>query len=114
MQPGHGAAGKAKAQWKRFQQDDKAAFGRWMASTFGALLSRLREIKAAVHAREALIQEVEMRLRESPEPAQQSASRLSAPCATGSLAAPGFAWWQALWNKLLSPLPNCNAVAQTP
>ena len=23
-------------------------------------------------------------------------------------------WWQAIWEKLLSPLPNCNAVAQHP
>ena len=27
---------------------------------------------------------------------------------------PHRAWWQAIWAKLLSPLPNCNAVAQTP
>lgn len=27
---------------------------------------------------------------------------------------PHRAWWQAIWQKLLSPLPNCNAVAQTP
>lgn len=23
-------------------------------------------------------------------------------------------WWRAIWDKLLSPFPNCNAVAQTP
>jgi hypothetical protein len=27
---------------------------------------------------------------------------------------PQRAWWQQIWTKLLSPLPNCNAVAQTP
>ena len=27
---------------------------------------------------------------------------------------PHQAWWQQIWTKLLSPLPNCNAVAQTP
>jgi hypothetical protein len=27
---------------------------------------------------------------------------------------PHRAWWQQVWAKLLSPLPNCNAVAQTP
>ena len=53
---------KAKAEWKRFQQEDKAAFDRWMASTFGALLSGLREIEAAVSSREALIREVEMEM----------------------------------------------------
>ncbi len=53
---------KAKAQWKRFQQEDQAAFKRWVAATFGALLSRVREIEAAVQAREALIQDVEMEM----------------------------------------------------
>ena len=24
------------------------------------------------------------------------------------------AWWRCLWEKLLSPFPNCNAVAQSP
>ena len=27
---------------------------------------------------------------------------------------PHQAWWQQIWAKLLGPLPNCNAVAQTP
>ncbi len=27
---------------------------------------------------------------------------------------PHRAWWQQIWAKLLSPLPNCNAAAQTP
>ena len=27
---------------------------------------------------------------------------------------PHRAWWQQIWAKLLSPLPNCHAVAQTP
>ena len=27
---------------------------------------------------------------------------------------PHRAWWQAIWEKLLSPYPNCNAVAQRP
>jgi hypothetical protein len=51
---------KTKAEWKRFQQDDQAAFGRWVASTFGALLTQIREIEEAVRAKEALVQEVEM------------------------------------------------------
>lgn len=53
---------KAKADWKRFQQEDQAAFSRWVASTFGALLSQVREIEATVRAREALVQEVEMEM----------------------------------------------------
>ena len=24
------------------------------------------------------------------------------------------AWWTEVWEKLLSPLPNCNSVGQTP
>ena len=27
---------------------------------------------------------------------------------------PKRAWWNQVWEKLLSPFPNCNAVAQTP
>ena len=27
---------------------------------------------------------------------------------------PQRSWWQQIWEKLLSPLPNCNAVAQSP
>ena len=50
---------KAKAEWKRFQSEDKAGFDRWMAATFGALLSRLREIEALVSAKAALVREVE-------------------------------------------------------
>lgn len=53
---------KAKAEWKRFQQEDQAAFSRWVASTFGALLSQVRETEAVVRAKEALVQEVEMEM----------------------------------------------------
>jgi hypothetical protein len=28
--------------------------------------------------------------------------------------APRRAWWQMIWEKILSPFPNCNAVAQSP
>lgn len=27
---------------------------------------------------------------------------------------PQRGWWQAIWEKILSPIPNCNAVAQAP
>jgi hypothetical protein len=53
---------KAKAEWKRFQAEDRAPFDRWMASTFGVLLSRLREIEAAVRSREELMREVEVEM----------------------------------------------------
>ena len=50
---------EAKAEWKRFMSEDKAVFDRWMASTFGAQLSRLREIEALVREKEMLVREVE-------------------------------------------------------
>lgn len=53
---------KAKAEWKRFQTEDKAPFERWMAATFGALLSRLRETEARLHEKEALVREVDLEM----------------------------------------------------
>ena len=53
---------KAKTEWKRFQTEDKAPFERWMAATFGALLSRLRETEARLHEKEALVHEVDMEM----------------------------------------------------
>jgi len=50
---------KAKAEWKRFQQEDVAAYARWNAATFGPLLSRKRELEEAIDAKEMLILEVE-------------------------------------------------------
>jgi hypothetical protein len=31
-----------------------------------------------------------------------------------ALSAKAWAWWRTLWEKLLNPFPNCNAVPQTP
>jgi hypothetical protein len=53
---------KAKAEWKRFQQEDQAAFSRWVNATFGALLSQIREIDADVYTKEALVHEVDMEM----------------------------------------------------
>lgn len=53
---------KVKADWKRFEQEDKPAFERWMAATFGALLSCLRENDSLVREKDALIHEVEMEM----------------------------------------------------
>src|SRR5688572_13236056 len=50
---------KARADWQRFQQKDKPAFERWMAQTFGALMTELREINTHIHEKEALIEAVE-------------------------------------------------------
>ncbi len=54
--------GRAKAEWKRFEVEDKTAFARWSAATFGPLLSRLRETEAALHEKEALMREVDFEL----------------------------------------------------
>lgn len=53
---------RAKTEWRRFQQEDHAGYERWRAATFGALLSRLREIEAAIRTKEELIREVEMEM----------------------------------------------------
>ena len=53
---------KVRAEWKRFDHEDKPAFSRWVAATFGALLSRQREIEALIREKEALVQEVEREL----------------------------------------------------
>jgi len=50
---------KARREWKRYEREDQPAYQRWMASTFGALMSRLRELEARVHEKENLVREVE-------------------------------------------------------
>jgi len=50
---------KLQVEWRQFETEDKPAFARWMAATFGALLSELREIEPLLREKEALIQEVE-------------------------------------------------------
>ncbi len=50
---------KARADWKRFEQEDRPAFERWRAITFGPLLSALREVCGKIQEKEALIDEVE-------------------------------------------------------
>jgi len=53
---------KAQAEWRRFEEEDKPAFARWMAATFGALLSRIRETAAQIQEKESWIAEVEMEM----------------------------------------------------
>ena len=50
---------KMRAEWRRFEQEDRPAFERWRAATFGPLLSRQRETEALLREKEALILEVE-------------------------------------------------------
>src|SRR5258708_6972089 len=50
---------KLRAEWKRFEHEDKPAFERWMAATFGPLLSELREQESLLREKQALVHEVE-------------------------------------------------------
>jgi hypothetical protein len=51
---------KIRAEWQRFDREDKPAFDRWMAVTFGALLTQLRDSESALREKELLVQEVEV------------------------------------------------------
>jgi hypothetical protein len=51
---------KARAEWRRFDREDKPAFERWMAGRFGAVLTELRELDLALREKEQLIAEVEI------------------------------------------------------
>jgi hypothetical protein len=50
---------KARAELRRFEQEDRPSFGRWMAATFGALLTELRDNVHLIHEQEVLIQDAE-------------------------------------------------------
>lgn len=52
----------ARAELRRFEQEDRPSFGRWMAATFGALLTELRENARVIYEQQALIEEVEMEM----------------------------------------------------
>ncbi len=53
---------KARAELRCFEQEDRPSFARWMAATFGALLTELREKARLVHERQALVDEVELEM----------------------------------------------------
>lgn len=53
---------RARAEWRRYEVEDKAAFARWQAATFGALLSRQREIESALQEKAALLREVDFEM----------------------------------------------------
>src|SRR5580692_4848969 len=50
---------KLRAELRHFEQEDQPAFGRWMAATFGALLTELRDNGQLILEQEGLIYEVE-------------------------------------------------------
>jgi hypothetical protein len=53
---------KARAEWRRFDREDRPAFERWMAATFGGMLTKIREVEARVGEKEMFIAEVEMEM----------------------------------------------------
>ncbi len=53
---------KARAALRCFEQEDRPSFGRWMAASFGALLTELRENSRLMREQQALIAEVEMEM----------------------------------------------------
>ena len=88
---------KARGEWKRFEREDKPAFGRWMASNFGPLLTRIREVAELIRQKESLVAEVEMEMAMSGARSARSAfTRVQkrrdqyAPDLGG-----GLAWWGA-------------------
>ena len=53
---------KSRAEWRRFEAEDRPAFSRWLASTFGALLTEIRENARLIDEQGALVEEVEMEM----------------------------------------------------
>ena len=53
---------KARAELRRFEQEDRPAFGRWMAAHFGALLTELRESARQIHEHEGVIRDVDIEM----------------------------------------------------
>jgi hypothetical protein len=53
---------EARAEWRRFEQEDRPAFARWTAVTFGPLLTELRDNASLINERQTLIEEVEMEM----------------------------------------------------
>jgi hypothetical protein len=53
---------EARAEWRRFEQEERPAFARWMAAHFGPLLTDLRENARLITERESLIEEVELEM----------------------------------------------------
>src|SRR4051794_28987553 len=54
---------EVRAEWNRFEREDKPGFIRWRAREFGPLLSELREVEEQIRVNDALIREVEMEMR---------------------------------------------------
>lgn len=80
---------KARREWQRFEREDRPAFARWMAATFGAILTRLRELESQALEKETLVSIIEteimftgesprrvyqriMKSRENPQPPNET------------------------------------------
>lgn len=52
----------ARAEWRRYEEEDRPSFSQWMAETFGVLLTDIRENARLISEREALIEAVELEM----------------------------------------------------
>ena len=50
---------QARREWERFGREDQPAFARWRAATFGATLTRLRELEGRTLEKESLVMMIE-------------------------------------------------------
>ena len=51
---------RLRAEWARFEREDKPLFAQWMAQTFGASLTKLREYSEEARKKMELIDQVEL------------------------------------------------------
>jgi hypothetical protein len=54
---------EVRAEWNRFEREDRPCFVRWRAREFGPLLSELREVELQIRDSEVLVHDVEMEMR---------------------------------------------------
>ena len=50
----------ARAEWHRFETEDRPAYAQWLAATFGALMTEIRENTRKIAEQDDLISDVEM------------------------------------------------------
>ena len=67
---------QSRREWERFEREDQPAFARWMAATFGSLLTRLRDLEARMHEKESLVTMVEMETMLTGDSPQRAYERI--------------------------------------
>jgi hypothetical protein len=67
---------QARREWKRFEREDQPAFARWMAATFGALLTRLRDLEAQTLEKESLVAMIQTEIMFTGEPPYRAYRRI--------------------------------------